>query len=48
METNKDFMLNAEELLSIKGGMAENETIIVNCNVAGSGYIIKNKAIIYN
>lgn len=34
--------LSAEELMEVKGGVA-GDTIVVNCTVAGSGVISKDK-----
>lgn len=44
MKTEEKTVLSPEELLEVKGGMAEQEqeqVIIVNCNVQGSGHISK-------
>lgn len=42
MKTEEKTVLSPEELLEVKGGMAEQDhVIIVNCNVEGSGHISK-------
>lgn len=44
LHSEEKTVLSAEELLEVKGGMAEQDqeqVIIVNCNVANSGHIDK-------
>lgn len=44
MNTDEKSVLSTEELLEVKGGMVEQDqeqVIIINCNVQGSGHISK-------